>query len=54
MKKKPVECHSLVLTDIEGMSVKFGYTSGLFTVLSLHTSSFFVECNLNIIKVTFN
>ena len=26
MKKKPVECHSLVLTDIEGMSVKFGYT----------------------------
>lgn len=36
MKKKPVECHSLVLTDIEGMSVKFGYTSGLFTVFSLH------------------
>lgn len=34
MKKKPVECHSLVLTDIEGMSVKFGYTSGLFTVFS--------------------
>ncbi|XP_022784930.1 uncharacterized protein LOC111325382 [Stylophora pistillata] len=29
-KKKPVECHSLVLTDMEGMAREFGYTSHLF------------------------